>query len=168
MFTNTHPNAPPDIATHLSRSCDIAVGCHGSAIRNQLEWVNWTSQSLFGTFDHEDSHAQAHPVAAHNGIATRVGRVTRDSVGPCGPDATPTEIPRRGAPDRAVAVLGSTRFGVSQSAAIILRDIGDTTPDPHAEGRRARAAGLEESENPYLWPPGARELWAAGWWGEVG
>lgn len=41
-----------------------------------------------------------------------------------------------------------------------------TAPDPHAEGRRARAAGLSADENPYLWPPGARELWAAGFSGE--
>jgi hypothetical protein len=40
------------------------------------------------------------------------------------------------------------------------------TTNPHAEGRRARAAGLTEAENPYLWPPGAREDWAAGWMGE--
>jgi hypothetical protein len=40
------------------------------------------------------------------------------------------------------------------------------TTNPHAEGRRARAAGLTEAENPYLWPPGAREDWAAGWVGE--
>jgi hypothetical protein len=41
-----------------------------------------------------------------------------------------------------------------------------TPTNPHAEGRRARAAGLTEAENPYLWPPGAREDWAAGWMGE--
>jgi hypothetical protein len=42
-----------------------------------------------------------------------------------------------------------------------------TPTNPHAEGRRARAAGLTEAENPYLWPPGAREDWAAGWMGEA-
>lgn len=35
--------------------------------------------------------------------------------------------------------------------------------DPHSEGARAALAGLTEDENPYLWPPGAHDEWAAGY-----
>jgi hypothetical protein len=47
-------------------------------------------------------------------------------------------------------------------------ELPETFPtDPHAEGARARAGGLTADENPYLWPPGAREAWAAGWSGSA-
>lgn len=46
----------------------------------------------------------------------------------------------------------------------------DQSPSPsfsaliyRAEGARARAAGLLEDENPYLWPPGAGLAWREGW-----